>query len=96
MAEAEDHWFLIIRDRYAGKTQLRQYEDPDEAWVAYLNAETEYRDDAWGDDPRIEVVLIGADSEDGLRSSYSHYFAEGDRAERMRRLIEQMVPRHRV
>ena len=41
----EDRWFLIIRDRHLGSTHVREFDDDDQAWDAYLRAEDEYR--AW-------------------------------------------------
>lgn len=91
MATSDDRWFLIVRDRYAGETRLKQFDDDDEAWAAYLNAEDEYRDRAWGADPQIEVVLIGAEDEAGVRQSYSHYFEPGSRHDRQVRILDRLM-----
>jgi len=86
----EDRWFLIIRDRHLGSTHVREFDDDDQAWDAYLRAEDEYRACTYGADPKVEVVLVGADSYDGLVRSYRHYFEEGDRPHRQERLIQRL------
>lgn len=48
-------------------------QDADTAAAAYSAREHEHRDD-----PRTEVVLVGADSLETVRKTHSHYFAYTD------------------
>ncbi len=65
--------FLIVFDRDAGKQlDLIRFQDFKEAIEAYNRVEDEY-----ADRPRIDVVLLGADSVETIRFTHSSYFREG-------------------
>lgn len=80
-------WFLVSYNRILGETGVRSFEDQDEAFAAYIEAE---KDPATkGDASTTEVVLIGADSIESVRKAYPHYFATGSRDERQRAAKKQ-------
>lgn len=88
-----DRYFLIMRDWEAGTTEVRAFVDLKEAVHAYDNAEQEHFKEIMGDNPRLEIVLIGGESEDAVRRAYPHYFTEGTRAERRERLWVELLHR---
>ena len=47
----------------------REFSDPAEATSAYAELEREHRQD-----PRLEIVLIGADSLETIKSTHGNYF----------------------
>jgi hypothetical protein len=91
-----DRYFLVTRNRYAGKTEVREFGDAKAADTAYADAEREYFHDIMGQDPRLEIVLIGGESLAEVRRAYPHYFTEGSREqrrERMLRSLPSLLPR---
>lgn len=60
-------YFLMRFDRKTLKPDLTPYDDPEEAFDA-LNAAERSRE------PHVEVVLLGAESEESLRVTHSSYF----------------------
>jgi hypothetical protein len=74
--------FLLVYDRSAGQLLERQafpQERAGEALRARFDCERRY-----ADRPSIEVVVIGAESEEGLRRTHASYFATPSE------LVEQM------
>ena len=84
----DDRYFLIIRDRFEGTTQVAEFTDGETAYLNYVETEAKFRSQARGLDPRIEVVLIGGESEQAVREMYPRYFTPGTREERRQRLLE--------
>ncbi|MGH2973476.1 MAG: hypothetical protein ACRDLL_01210 [Solirubrobacterales bacterium] len=65
--------YLLVYDLRAGRLlRTEEFENADEAAIAYGQAEREHLDQ-----PDIEIVLIGADSIDTIRRTHGHYFATG-------------------
>lgn len=64
--------FLIAFDHDA-RTQLslEQFSDTAQALKAYGECEEQYRSN-----PRVEVVLLGADSMDAIKVTHSNYFED--------------------
>lgn len=70
----ETTYFLLTFDRKRGKLLgKRRFEDQDAASAAYAKAERSHRRD-----DGVEVVLVGADSEQTLRHTHGHYFDRRD------------------
>ncbi|MER6235926.1 hypothetical protein ABT185_07600 [Streptomyces clavifer] len=66
----ETTYFLLTFDRKRGKLLSKcSFKDQDAASVAYAKAERSHRRDNG-----VEVVLVGADSEQTLRHTHGHYF----------------------
>ncbi|MBX6370804.1 MAG: hypothetical protein IRZ02_00920 [Acidothermus sp.] len=86
-----DRYFLIMRDWEAGTTEVRTFDDLKKAVHAYDAAEREHFKEIMGDNPRLEIVLIGGESEGDVRQAYPHYFTEGTRAERRARLWAELL-----
>ncbi|WP_419837008.1 hypothetical protein [Candidatus Poriferisodalis sp.] len=64
--------FLIAFDHDARKQlSLEEYSDTAQALRAYGEREEQYRAN-----PRVEVVLLGADSLDAIRVTHSNYFED--------------------
>ena len=64
--------FLITYDHDARRQiSMEQFTDDEAAVGAYGDREREFEDN-----PRIEVVLLGADSEDAIRVTHPNYFEE--------------------
>lgn len=61
--------YLVIADYGLRTTKVLHFTDIDLALDAY-----EQHEHATADQPRVEVVLITADSEDDLRRGYTHMF----------------------
>lgn len=74
-------WFLVFFDRWNGHTEVRTFEDQNEAFVAYIDEER--RTETKGADPQLEIVLIGSDSLESVRRAYPHYFVTGPRDQRL-------------
>lgn len=76
MIETESQrYFLIVYDVHNESiVDLQIFEDPDEASTAYSSLEATHRGAA-----NIEVVLIGADSENTIRRTHSRYFEKEKR-----------------
>lgn len=71
-------WYIVIADTQSGESTLVAFgEDTDAATTEYGVLEEKYRHDT----TRYEVVLIGADDEDSVRSMYPHWFTGLPRAE---------------
>ena len=64
--------FLITFDHDARKQiSLEEFRDTAQAVKAYGEREEQYRDN-----PRVEVVLLGAESIDAIKVTHSNYFEE--------------------
>ncbi|MDE0375375.1 MAG: hypothetical protein OXK16_05365 [bacterium] len=64
--------FLITFDHDTGEQiSLEEFRDTARALTAYSEREEQYRDN-----PRVEVVLLGADSVDAIRVTHSNYFED--------------------
>lgn len=62
--------YLVVFDRSKGDViRLHRYADRGAALSARFAAEIEFRDD-----PDIEVVVLGAHSQDALKRTHSRYF----------------------
>ena len=62
--------FLLVYDHATGA--LREeltFRDPQEALAAYAEMEEKHRHE-----PRVEIVLVGADSLATVRQTHAHYF----------------------
>jgi len=71
--KAHTTYFLVVFDNDAGRRiSLTQFDDPEEAVRCYDDVEAEHLDDS-----RIEVVLLGAGSEDAIRLTHPRYFYDG-------------------
>jgi hypothetical protein len=82
MDELHIRWFLLRWDRHAGHTEVAVYDDQEKAFHDYLEAERSFSDLTRGADPMLEIVLIGAESLEDVRTAYPHYFEGGSREER--------------
>ena len=64
--------FLIAFDRDARKQiSLEEFRNTAKAVKAYGEREEQYRDN-----PRVEVVLLGAESIDAIKVTHSNYFED--------------------
>ncbi len=64
--------FLIAFDHDARKQiSLEEFRDTARALEAYCELEEKHRDN-----PRVEVVLLGADSIEAIRITHSNYFED--------------------
>ncbi len=64
--------FLITFDHDARKQiSLEEFSNTAQALQAYGEREEQYRDN-----PRVEVVLLGAESIDAIKVTHSNYFEE--------------------
>lgn len=64
--------FLIAFDHDSGKQiSLEEFNDTAQAVKAYGEREEQYRNR-----PRVEVVLLGADSIDAIKVTHSNYFED--------------------
>jgi hypothetical protein len=62
--------FLLVYDHAAGHLREDQmFRDPEEAVAAYAKMEEKHRHE-----PRVEIVLVGADSLATVRQTHAHYF----------------------
>ena len=76
MAKRKTIDFLIAFDHDARKQiSLEKFRDNDRALKAYCEREEQYRDN-----PRVEVVLLGADSIEAIKVTHSNYFEDRVRA----------------
>ena len=72
MAERRTADFLITFDHDAGKQiSFEEFRDTAQALKAYGEREEEYRSN-----PRVEVVLLGAESIDAIKVTHSNYFED--------------------
>lgn len=80
MVDTEIQHFLVIYDVSEGMAKVKPYGvDYEAAMEAYVTAEEEYRNRE-----DIDVVLLGADSEETIRRTHSSYFdTEVDSFERL-------------
>lgn len=69
-----DTWFLLVQFRRRGKTEVTEYADPQTAAAAYSEAERRYKDKLKGDNPSMDVLLVGASSIDVVKDRYPSYF----------------------
>lgn len=64
------HFLLVYDlDRQQLVSEPRQFVDPAEATAAYAAMEEHHRHD-----PHLEIVLIGADSLETIKSTHGNYF----------------------
>ena len=78
--------FLIAFDHDARKQIiLKKFRDTAQALEAYCELEEQYRDN-----PRVEVVLLGADSVEAIKVTHSNYFE--DRADAVDNLLDRLGP----
>ena len=64
--------FLIVYDHDTRKqTSLEEFRNTAPALKAYSEREEQYRDN-----PRVEVVLLGADSIEAIKVTHSNYFED--------------------
>jgi hypothetical protein len=67
-----ESYFILIYDIPSRALEIHEFEhDYHAAAAAYTDFEREHRDDAG-----MEVLLVGADSMDTIKTTHSHYFAE--------------------
>ena len=72
MANRKTIDFLIAFDHDAGKQiSLEEFRNTARALKAYSEREEQYRDN-----PRVEVVLLGADSIEAIKVTHSNYFGD--------------------
>ena len=72
MAKRKTIDFLIVFDHDARKQiSLDTFPNTAEALKAYGEREEQYRDN-----PRVEVVLLGADSIEAIKVTHSNYFED--------------------
>lgn len=72
MAKRKTIDFLITFDHDARKqVSLEEFRNSAQALRAYSEREEQYRDN-----PRVEVVLLGADSIDAIKVTHSNYFED--------------------
>jgi hypothetical protein len=92
MGEA-DTWFLLVQHKRAGRTDVRQFDDPAEAAAAYGEAERRFKDEITGADRAVDVLLVGASNLDVVKQRYPSYFAnvKSPRA-KVRRLLAALPP----
>ncbi len=76
MAKRKTIDFLIAFDHDARKQiSLEEFRDTARALEAYSEREEQYRDN-----PRVEVVLLGADSIEAIKVTHSNYFEDSANA----------------
>lgn len=64
--------FLIVFDREAQRViEANRFTDGEDAAEQYTAMERQY-----GDEPNIEIVLVGSDSLDTVRRTHGNYFGE--------------------
>ena len=86
MAKRKTIDFLIAFDHDARKQiSLEKFRDNDRALKAYCEREEQYRDN-----PRVEVVLLGADSIEAIKVTHSNYFE--DRVDAIDNLLAGLGP----
>lgn len=83
-------YFLVIRDRHAGKTAVQEFSNADVAISAYGEAEREHLRDIMGKDPLLEIVLIGGESLAEVSRAYPHYFTKGTRQQRREQMLRNL------
>ena len=72
MDEDTTIYFLLTYDRSKLRLiDIEQYEDGDKAVDLYGERERQY-----ADQPQMEVVLLGADSEEAIRATHATYFRD--------------------
>lgn len=86
--------FLIFFDRSQGeivRMDVFDEDQADEAAAAYTAAEQDHAHEIHGSNPDLEIVLLGAESEQTLMQTHAHYFAKsGDRKARFDRLSRRV------
>ena len=72
MAKDETIWFLITYDRKKLRmADMEQFRDGEKAVDLYGERERQY-----ADQPHMEVVLLGADTEEAIRVTHPLYFRD--------------------
>jgi hypothetical protein len=67
-----EYYFILVYDIPSRALEIHEFEqDYNAAANAYTQFERENRDD-----PGTEVLLVGADSIETIKTTHSHYFAE--------------------
>ncbi len=70
MSPDATNYFLLVLDKASGELQVEEFGDLGElAMAEYSRSER-----AYADRPEIEVVLVGADSLETIKTTHSHYF----------------------
>ncbi|MCY3584843.1 MAG: hypothetical protein OXG76_04005 [Acidimicrobiaceae bacterium] len=69
---ATTHFLIVYDHQERRQLDLKTYDDSRSAVAAYNATEQAYEDR-----PRVEVVLLGADSEDTIRITHPVYFQSG-------------------
>ena len=64
------HFLLVFDHDKSELVSQEQFDDPKAAADAYSKAERAHHDE-----PRIEIVLVGADSIETIHQTHGHYFA---------------------
>lgn len=83
------YWFLLFHDRHGRTSTYRQYTDSDEAIAAYNAAERENAAKLSGQNPQMDIVLVGADTLEEVRTGYPRYFADKD--DRNSQLLDEIT-----
>jgi len=85
MANRKTIDFLIAFDHDARKQiSLEEFHNTAQALKAYSEREEQYRDS-----PRVEVVLLGADSIEAIKVTHSNYFEDtADALDNLRASLE--------
>ncbi len=66
------NYFLVVYDRSSGASTVRRtFSSQDRPHAMQLRFELE---DEFRNDPNIEIVVLGADSQDSLMRTHSRYF----------------------
>lgn len=74
MGEVADTWFLLVQHRRANRTDVTTFDDLSQATAAYDEAERRYKDEIHGSHGDVDVLLVGASSEEVVRTRYPSYF----------------------
>jgi hypothetical protein len=91
--DEQDTWLLLVQYRRRGRTSVTEYANLPEAAIAYNEAERKHKDKMHGPDPEVDVLLVGASSEDVVRERYPSYFATGkSKSERVTKLLAGLPP----
>lgn len=88
-----DTWFLLVQYKRAGRTDVMQFSDPEQAAVAYGDYERRYMDQIHGAGREVDVLLVGASNLDAVKHRYPSYFANAkSRAGKVRQLLATLPP----
>ncbi|MDE0319211.1 MAG: hypothetical protein OXI97_04960 [Acidimicrobiaceae bacterium] len=76
------HFLIAYNHDTRSRIVMEEYTNGERAVEAYGDLEREYEDR-----PRVEVVLLGADSEDAIRVTHPNYFDDQQPLEELRELV---------